>query len=196
MDILEKKFNDDYLYRMRDEVLKELEKGEEFHKLSREVDALSSKFPIITDLFEGTHMEDAHELTKVERQAIRKYVELRSRMMEIHEFAHYYRGHGDCILHLSRCGFIVEQRKTGLSTQDMIELIYILDAYKALNTALFGDEVSLMEYEGYMGALGRIYRVIDNNIPLNMKTVANEILTDTSIEPEKRAKVLLQGEDN
>ena len=196
MDILENKLNDDYLYRMRDEVLKELEKSEEFQKLSREVDTLSSKFPIITDLFEGTHMEDAHELTKVERQAIRKYVELHSRMMEMHEFAHYYRGHGDCILHFSRCGFIVEQSKTGLSTQDMMELIYILDAYKALNTALFGDEMSLMEYEGYMGALGRIYRVIDNNIPLNMKTVANEILTDTSIEPEKRAKVLLQGKDN
>lgn len=54
--------------------------------------------------------------------------------------------------------------KTGLSIQDMTELIQIHEAYKALNTALFGGEVSLMYYEGYIGALGRIYEIIDRNI--------------------------------
>lgn len=66
---------------------------------------MSGKFPVITDLFEETHMEDAYELTKEERQAIRKYVGLHSRIMEMHEFAHYYQRHGDCILHLSRSWF-------------------------------------------------------------------------------------------
>ena len=220
MEVLEQKFDDDYLYRMRDEVLKKLEKSAEFQELSREAEALSGKFPVITDLFEGTHMEDAYELTKEERQAIRKYVGLHSRIMEMHEFAHYYRGHGDCILHLSRCGILNETEsaklehsrfvgckeavckeadgrgKTGLSIQDMKELIQIHDAYKALNTALFGGEMSLMYYEGYMGALGRIYEVIDRHVLESMKPDSTEILADTSMEPEKRARMLLQGKDN
>lgn len=196
MESLKKKFDDDFLYRTRDEVLRKLEKNKEFQQLSKEEDVLSDRFPVITELFEGTCMDETHELTKEERQAIRKYVKIHSRMVEIREFSHYYRGHRDCTLHFNRCGFLEEQRKTGLSIQDMAELIHILDAYKALNTALFGVEMSLLNHEGYIGALGRIYVVIDNNIPLNMKKTANEILTDTSIEAERRAEVLLQGEDN
>ena len=112
MESPEKKFGDDYLYRMREEELWKVEKSAEFQELRNKADVLSSKFPIITDLFEGTHMEDAHELTKEERQVIRNYVEIQGRIMEIHEFAHYYRGHGDCILHLKRCGFLTRGRKT------------------------------------------------------------------------------------
>lgn len=220
MEVLEQKLDDDYLYRMRDEVLKKLEKSVEFQGLSREAESLSGKFLVITDLFEGTHMEDAYELTKEERQAIRKYVGLHSRIMEMHEFAHYYRGHGDCILHLSCCGIFDEigaeklphcklmeckekvcneedgQGKSGLSIRDMTELIRIHDAYKALNTALFGGEMLLMYYEGYMGALGKIYEVIDRNVLESMKPDSTEILADTSMEPEIRAKMLLQGKDN
>lgn len=138
----------------------------------------------------------------------------------MHEFAHYYRGHGDCILHLSCCGIFDEigaeklshcklverkekgcnetdgQGKSGLSIRDMTELIQIHDAYKALNTAMFGGEMSLMYYEGYMGALGRIYEVIDRNVRESMKPVSTEILADTSMEPGKRAKMLLLGKDN
>lgn len=78
----------------------------------------------------------------------------------------------------------------------MTELIQIHDAYKALNTAMFGGEMSLMYYEGYMGALGRIYEVIDRNVRESMKPVSTEILADTSMEPGKRAKMLLLGKDN
>ena len=78
----------------------------------------------------------------------------------------------------------------------MTELIQIHDAYKALNTALFGGEMLLMYYEGYMGALGRIYEVIDRNVLESMKADSTEILADTSMEPEKRARMLLQGKDN
>lgn len=80
-----------------------------------------------------------------------------------------------------------------MSEQDMADLIYIHDAYKALNIGLFGKEMALMFHEGAIGALGRIYQVIDNNVSENMKSVSTEILADTSIEPEMRAKMLLQG---
>lgn len=80
-----------------------------------------------------------------------------------------------------------------LSLQDMIDLIRIHDAYKGLSKALFGVEISLMYYEGYMGEMGRIYEVIDRNVLESMKDTSSEILADTSIEPEIRAKMLLQG---
>lgn len=192
MESLEKKFDDDFLYRMRDEVLQKMEKGEEFQELSREADALSEQFPVITDLLEGTHMEEAYELNKEERQAFRKYVELHSRIMEISEFAHYYRGHGDCIQHLNRCGFFDEREEKRLSVRDMTELIQIHDTYKSLNSALFGGEMVLGFDSGYIGALGRIYKVIDDNIPKCMQSNSTEILADTSIEAEQRAKMLLQ----
>lgn len=192
MESLEKKFDDDFLYRMRDEVLQKMEKGEEFQELSREADALSEQFPVITDLLEGTHMEEAYELNKEERQAFRKYVELHSRIMEISEFAHYYRGHGDCIQHLNRYGFFDEREEKRLSVRDMTELIQIHDTYKSLNSALFGGEMVLGFDSGYIGALGRIYKVIDDNIPKCMQSNSTEILADTSIEAEQRAKMLLQ----
>ncbi len=193
---VEKKFNDDFLYRMRDEVLRKVEKSGEYQELSREAEQLSGEFPIILDLFEGVHVDEACELTKEDRQAVRKYVELQSRMAEISEFAHYYRGHGDSLRYLSCCGFFEEKRESGLSLQDMTDLIRIHDAYKALNTALFGGEMSLMYYEGYIGALGRIYEVIDHNVLESMKPVSTEILANTSMEPEKRAKMLLQGNNS
>lgn len=196
MESLEKKFDDDCLYRMRDEVLQKVEKSAEFQELSREADALSERFPVITDLLEGTHMEKTHELNKEERQALRKYVELHSRIMEINEFAHYYRGQGDCIQHLNRCGFFDEREKNRLSINDMAELIRIHDTYKALNSVLFGGEMVLGFDSGYIGALGRIYKVIDDNIPDNMKSASTEILAETSIQPEIRAKMLLQGNNN
>lgn len=83
-----------------------------------------------------------------------------------------------------------------LSLQDMIDLIRIHDAYKGLSKALFGVEISLMHYEGYMGALGRIYDVIERNVLESMKPISTETLADTSIEPEIRAKMLLLGENN
>ncbi len=48
--------------------------------------------------------------------------------------------------------------------------------------------------EGFMGALGRIYEVIDNNVTEGVKNAYSEILADISIEPEIRARMLLQGE--
>lgn len=190
---VEKKFNDDFLYRMRDEVLRKVGKSEEYQELSREAEQLSDEFPIILDLFEGVHVEENHELTKEDRQAVRKFLELHSRMTEISEFAHYYRGHGDALRYLSCCGFFEGREESRLDLRDMTELIRIHDAYKGLNTALYGSELVLGFDGGYIGALGRIYKVIDDNIPKCMQPVSAEILSKISIEPEERAKLLLQG---
>lgn len=84
---------------------------------------------------------------------------------------------------------------TRLNIQDMTELIRIHDAYKGLSKALFGVEISLMYYEGYMGELGRIYEVINRNVLESMKDTSSEILADTSIDPEIRANVIA-GENN
>lgn len=194
MESLEKGYGDNLLYHVRDQILEKLKKSTEFQDLNREADALSGKFQIITDLFEGVHMEDIHELTKEERQAVWNYVRLHRRMMEEREIAYYYQGHGDCMLHLKRCGFLEEKKENILSIEAMAELVRIHDAYKALNIALFGSEMTLMFHEGFMGALGRIYEVIDNSVTESMKNVSAEILADISIEPEIRARMLLQGE--
>lgn len=78
-----------------------------------------------------------------------------------------------------------------MNEQNMTDLIYIHDAYKALNNALFGTEIVFGYQEGCMGALGRIYQVIDKNVPESMKSVSTQILANTSIKPETRAKMLL-----
>lgn len=195
MESLEKRYGDNLLYHIRGGVLQKLKKSAEFRELSREADELSRKFQIITDLFEGVHMEDIHELTKEERQAVLNYVRFHRGMMEEREVVHYYQGYGDCMLHLKRCGFLDEKRENKLSIEAMAELIRIHDAYKSLNIALFGSEMSLMFDEGFMGALGRIYEVIDNNVTESMKNAYSEILADTSIEPKVRASMLLQEID-
>lgn len=188
---LEKKYSDDFLYRMRDEVLREAEKSEEYQKLNGEAEQLTDKFPVILDLFEGVRVDESRRLTKEDRQAVRKYVEIQSKMTEISEFAHYYRGHGDSLRYLSCCGFFEGREESRLGLQDMTELIRIHDAYKALNTALYGSELVMDFEKGYIGALGRIYKVIDDNVPKCMKSVSTDILSKTSIEAGERAKMLL-----
>ena len=82
-----------------------------------------------------------------------------------------------------------------MDVQDMADLIYIRDAYKSLNESLFGAEVTLVFYEGYMGALGRVFRVIERNVSDRWKKDddgAMRILDDTSLTAEERATMLLE----
>lgn len=82
-----------------------------------------------------------------------------------------------------------------MDVQDMADLIYIRDAYKSLNKSLFGAEMTLVFYEGYMGALGRVFRVIERNVSDKWKKDddgAIRILDDTSLSPETRAEILLE----
>ena len=82
-----------------------------------------------------------------------------------------------------------------MSIKDMTDLVYVYDAYVAINKALFGGAVFLAFYEGNFGAISRIFNVIERNVIEELKKddykAAWEILDDISMTPEERAKKLL-----
>ena len=82
-----------------------------------------------------------------------------------------------------------------ISIRDMTDLIYIYDACDSLNTTLLGVELMVGFHEGVLGALSRIHTVIERNAAEELKKndykeVWN-IVDNTSIPPEERAKMLL-----
>lgn len=84
-----------------------------------------------------------------------------------------------------------------MDIQDMSDLIYVRDAYKAMNKSLHGEEMVLGFHEGYLGALGRVFRVIERNISEKWKNdddSAMRILDAISLSPEERARLLLDEE--
>lgn len=87
------------------------------------------------------------------------------------------------------------QKEQTIGLEDMTELIYILDAYRDLNISLFGTEMVLQFNKGNLGALSRIYAVIQHNISADLPddkfAEINKILRDTSLDPKERAKILL-----
>jgi hypothetical protein len=91
----------------------------------------------------------------------------------------------------------VRKEKFLMSEQDMTDLVYICDAYDAINTALFGEKLTLGFHEGNFGALSRIFDLIQRNVPKNLQSDDYEtmynILKNTSIPPEERAKMLLSN---
>ncbi len=88
-----------------------------------------------------------------------------------------------------------EEKASGISLEDMANLIHVIDAYKELNTFLHGTEMALCFDEGILGKMGRIYKVINNHLaPKFQKGESGEekrILSDTSLEPEERARLLM-----
>lgn len=84
-----------------------------------------------------------------------------------------------------------------MDVQDMTDLIYARDAYKGMNKSLHGEEMALEFHKGYLGAIGRISRVIERNVPEKWKKEDGsimKILDTVLLSPEKRASLLL-GED-
>lgn len=84
-----------------------------------------------------------------------------------------------------------------MDIQDMSDLIYVRDAYKEMNKSLHGEEMVLGFHEGYLGALGRVFRVIERNISGKWKKdddSAMRILDAISLSPEERTRLLLEGE--
>lgn len=84
-----------------------------------------------------------------------------------------------------------------LTMEDMTDLIYIYDAYKALNVFLLGNETVLTFQEGVIGEMGRIYRVLGHYVPASgidgELSEAQKILADVSLEPRERAKKIFAG---
>lgn len=88
-----------------------------------------------------------------------------------------------------------EGKLPGFSQEDMANLIYVLDAYKALNAFLFGTEIALCFDEGILGKMGRIYKIINNHLASKFQKEEmgeeEKILSDTSLEPGERARLLM-----
>ncbi len=82
-----------------------------------------------------------------------------------------------------------------ISLKDMIDLVYVYDAYITINRALFGEAVFLGFHEGNFGAISRIFNVIERNVIEELKKddykKTWDILDDFSLKPEERAKKLL-----
>ena len=82
-----------------------------------------------------------------------------------------------------------------ISVNDMADLVYVYDAYITINKALFGDAVLLGFHEGNFGTISRIFNVIERNVADVLKKddykATWEILDNTSMSPEDRAKKLL-----
>lgn len=83
----------------------------------------------------------------------------------------------------------------GMDLEDMIHLVYIMDAYRQLNITCCGEEIMMGFDEGCIGALSRIYKVIEHNACEDMRKddfkKGDKILLDDSLTPEQRAKKLL-----
>lgn len=84
---------------------------------------------------------------------------------------------------------------SGISLEDMIHLVYIMDAYRELNIAFCGEEMMLGFDEGCIGSLSRVYKVIAHNVCAQMRendfAGEDKVLLDTSLSPEERARRLL-----
>lgn len=115
------------------------------------------------------------------------------------EIAYYLGFHDGMSVGLEHAGTCVQkdemEEQTGISVEDMTHLIYIMDAYRQLNITFCGEEMMLGFDEGCIGSLSRIYKVIAHNVCAEMRendfAKEDEILLDTSLTPEERAKKLL-----
>ncbi len=94
----------EFFFHMRDEIIKNLENKSEYYECSSEAEQLWDDVPILMELFEGENMDQSVDLTKCQRQAIRRFIELRQNMQDMIEREHYYRGKRDCLISLLRCG--------------------------------------------------------------------------------------------
>lgn len=94
------------------------------------------------------------------------------------------------------CGNECETKEpAGMDLEDMVHLVYIMDAYRKLNITCCGEEIMMGFDEGCIGALSRIYKVIEHNACESMRKddfkKGDKILLDVSISAEQRAKKLL-----
>lgn len=87
-----------------------------------------------------------------------------------------------------------------LDVRDMTALIYIHDACDTLNTTLLGKKLLVGFHEGLLGAFSRIHGVIERNAAENLqKNDYNgvwEIVDNTLLTPEQRAKLLVESVDD
>lgn len=98
--------NSEYLFRMYDEMLKELKQTEDYRNDSKEAEAIEDKYPIIRHILEGDNIRQERVLSEDVQTAIKEYVELRVNMQDDLQIKYYLRGYHDCILLLLKCGIL------------------------------------------------------------------------------------------
>ncbi len=98
--------NNEYFFRMFDQLLKELKQTEDYRNDSEEAEKIEDKYPIIRNILEGTNIGQECLLSVEMQAAIKEYVELRVNMQEDLQIKYYLRGYHDCILLLIRCGLL------------------------------------------------------------------------------------------
>lgn len=98
--------NSEYLFRMYDELLKELKQTEDYREDSKNADEIENKYPIIREMLEGTYIQQERVLSVEVQTAIREYVELRTNMQDDLQIKYYLRGYHDCISLLLKCGLL------------------------------------------------------------------------------------------
>lgn len=98
--------NSEYLFRMYDEMLKELKQTEDYRNDSKEAEAIEDKYPIIRHILEGDNIRQERILSVDVQTAIKEYVELRVNMQDDLQIKYYLRGYHDCISLLLKCGIL------------------------------------------------------------------------------------------
>lgn len=97
---------DEYLFRMYDELLKELKQTECYRDDSNEAEKLEKEYPVIRQFMEGESIEKELVLSVEVQNAIKKYVQLRNNMQDDLQTKYYLRGLHDCILLMVKCGLL------------------------------------------------------------------------------------------
>lgn len=97
---------DEYLFRMYDELLKELKQTQYYRADSNEAEKLENKFPVIRQILEGADIQKELVLTEEVQNAIKKYVKLQTDMQDDLQVKYYLRGFHDCILLMVKCGLL------------------------------------------------------------------------------------------
>ena len=98
--------NSEYLFRMYDELLKELKQTGDYREDSKNADEIENKYPVIREMLERTHIRQERVLSVEVQIAIREYVELRTNMQDDLQIKYYLRGCHDCISLLLKCGLL------------------------------------------------------------------------------------------
>lgn len=101
-----RKENNEYFFRMYDQLLKELKQTEDYRNDSEEAEKIEDKYPIIRHILEGDNIQQECLLSVEVQTAIKEYVELRVNMQEDLQVKYYLRGYHDCISLLLNCGLL------------------------------------------------------------------------------------------
>lgn len=96
----------EYLFRMYDELLKELKQTEGYREDRKKTEQLENQYPIIREILEGNHIRQEMVLSAEVQAAIKEYVERRVNMQDDLQIKYYLRGYHDCISLLLKCGLM------------------------------------------------------------------------------------------